>query len=366
MGYQWPDIYPGFDVAAISDSSPEFPASCGRCYEVKCRNTVLTDGYGESIDRSSVCFDDTKSVVVRTVDNCPCQYPSNEYSNKRWCCGDAGAGSAHMDLSVWSFEKLASLNLGVIAISFREVPCNYVSSNPASTDDPSPPEQPWDGAKRPHEKIFVKRFDPTGLPQGAVSEVQDSGQSDGKPIVSATQLYRDGTLQMSEGQELSATTSDGGAQPEDVSKPESEPAPEPESEPAPEPESKSTAEPVSESKPAPVAESSAEEDCQDMQTKDVHTCKEHRDWGNCEEQWLIKDGLCAKTCGRCSPAGAEKASSKPTESQPDSTPAPTSSEDCKDAPPRDQFTCEQHKSWGNCEQQWLINDDLCAKTCGRC
>lgn len=292
MGYQWPDIYPGFDVAAISDASPEFPASCGRCYEVKCRNTVMTDGYGDSIDRSSVCFDESKTVVVRTVDNCPCKYPSNEYSNKRWCCGDAGAGSAHMDLSVWSFEKLASKDLGVIAISFREVPCNYVSSNPASTDNPSPPEQPWEGAKRPHEKIFVKRFDPTGLPQGAVSEVQDPNQSGGKPIVPATQLYRDGTLQMSKGGELSATTS-GGAQPQDVSEPESEPAPEPESEPAPEPESEPA--PETKSEPAPVAD----EDCKDVPPRDDFTCEDHKGWGNCKEQWLINDGLCAKTCGRC-------------------------------------------------------------------
>ena len=354
MGYQWPDIYPGFDVAAISDASPEFPASCGRCYEVKCRNTVLTDGYGESIDRSSVCFDESKTVVVRTVDNCPCQYPSNEFSNKRWCCGDAGAGSAHMDLSIWSFEKLASKDLGVIAISFREVPCNYVSSNPADTDNPSPPEQPWDGAKRPHEKIFVKRFDPTGLPQGAVSEVQDSNQAGGKPIVPATQLYRDGTLQMSEGGDLSATTS-GSAQPQEVS----EPAPEPANEPAPEPES----EPAVEEKSEPAAV--ADEDCKDVKTRDDFTCEQHKGWGNCEKEWLINDGFCAKTCGRCS-SGAEKAPSKPVDSSSDSTPAPTSSEDCKDVPPRDDFTCEDHKGWGNCEKQWLINDGLCAKTCGRC
>ena len=40
--------------------------------------------------------------------------------------------------------------------------------------------------------------------------------------------------------------------------------------------------------------------------------------------------------------------------------------DCNDVPTKDGFTCEQHKVWGNCEKNWLINDGLCAKTCGRC
>jgi len=40
--------------------------------------------------------------------------------------------------------------------------------------------------------------------------------------------------------------------------------------------------------------------------------------------------------------------------------------DCQDTPTKDGFTCKQHKGWGNCEKDWLINDSLCAKTCGRC
>eukprot|EP00890_Picochlorum_soloecismus_P003290 jgi/Picsp_1/3962/NSC_01474-R1_carbohydratebinding protein len=40
--------------------------------------------------------------------------------------------------------------------------------------------------------------------------------------------------------------------------------------------------------------------------------------------------------------------------------------DCKDTPTKDDFTCQQHKGWGNCDKDWLINDGLCAKTCGRC
>ncbi len=37
-----------------------------------------------SFDRTKSCYDSSASVVVRVVDVCPCQYPSNAYSNKRW------------------------------------------------------------------------------------------------------------------------------------------------------------------------------------------------------------------------------------------------------------------------------------------
>lgn len=38
---------------------------------------------------------------------------------------------------------------------------------------------------------------------------------------------------------------------------------------------------------------------------------------------------------------------------------------CVDVPDPEQ-TCATRKEWGNCEQQWLIDADYCAKTCGRC
>lgn len=46
------------------------------------------DGYGQGLDRKSVCYDPSASVVVTITDTCPCSYPGNYYSNKRWCCGD--------------------------------------------------------------------------------------------------------------------------------------------------------------------------------------------------------------------------------------------------------------------------------------
>ena len=72
------------------------PPTAQNSYEVACRNAAFTDGYGASIERNDACRDESQSVVVKVVDNCPCSYPGNAFSNKRWCCGDSGAGAAHM------------------------------------------------------------------------------------------------------------------------------------------------------------------------------------------------------------------------------------------------------------------------------
>ncbi|EFN56233.1 hypothetical protein CHLNCDRAFT_51898 [Chlorella variabilis] len=101
--------------------------TCRRCYEVKCDPRKFTDGYGAVLDRSTVCYNANASVVIQIVDACPCSYPGNYYSNKRWCCGDVD----HIDMSVWAFEKLADLKWGVIALKYRPVPCNYVPAKPA-------------------------------------------------------------------------------------------------------------------------------------------------------------------------------------------------------------------------------------------
>jgi hypothetical protein len=55
MGYQWPDQGTGWDITALSDVHPEYRGSCGVCYEIKCENKGMRDGYGEWIDRNGVC-----------------------------------------------------------------------------------------------------------------------------------------------------------------------------------------------------------------------------------------------------------------------------------------------------------------------
>ncbi len=60
-------------------------------------------------------------MVVRITDTCPCTYPANAYSNKRWCCGDMD----HFDVSVWAFEKLADKKWGVVGIKYRQGGCRW-------------------------------------------------------------------------------------------------------------------------------------------------------------------------------------------------------------------------------------------------
>eukprot|EP00879_Flechtneria_rotunda_P014411 GHRR01015058.1.p1 GENE.GHRR01015058.1~~GHRR01015058.1.p1 ORF type:complete len:136 (+),score=21.77 GHRR01015058.1:159-566(+) len=80
QGYLWPDEGQGWDVAALSDTHPEYAGSCGRCYEIKCDDSSMKDGYGEWIDRNDACKDTEASVVVQITDTCPCIYPGNAYS----------------------------------------------------------------------------------------------------------------------------------------------------------------------------------------------------------------------------------------------------------------------------------------------
>eukprot|EP01024_Parvocaulis_polyphysoides_P007140 TRINITY_DN12147_c0_g1_i1.p1 TRINITY_DN12147_c0_g1~~TRINITY_DN12147_c0_g1_i1.p1 ORF type:complete len:612 (-),score=71.98 TRINITY_DN12147_c0_g1_i1:1325-3160(-) len=122
-GQMCPQKGTGWDVAAMSEAHWAYENSCGRCYEVQCRTATFTDGFGEQIDRTNkdICIQQDSSVVVTVVDTCPCDKENNYYSNARWCCGDM----EHLGLSVYAFEKLASIQNGVIGISYREVPCDY-------------------------------------------------------------------------------------------------------------------------------------------------------------------------------------------------------------------------------------------------
>jgi hypothetical protein len=68
----------------------------------------FTDGYGQVLDRKDgVCYNLYASVVVMITDTCPCHYPNNLYSNKRWCCND----KYHLDMSVWAYEKVRLVRL---------------------------------------------------------------------------------------------------------------------------------------------------------------------------------------------------------------------------------------------------------------
>lgn len=114
----------------------------------------FNDGYGNQLGRDSVCYDPEASVVVRIVDTCPCNYPNNFYSNKRWCCGDMD----HFDLSIWAFEKLADMKWGVIGLKYRPVSCDYVPAKEASAPgSPFPGVPPPPGVSKPWPPRFVER-----------------------------------------------------------------------------------------------------------------------------------------------------------------------------------------------------------------
>lgn len=96
-------VQPAFRLPQLGpDSSTIHPSP--QCFEIRCKPSTFTDGYGETISRESACRNTDESVVVTVTDACPCHKESNIVGNKRWCCGDQN----HMDLSVWAFEKLAS------------------------------------------------------------------------------------------------------------------------------------------------------------------------------------------------------------------------------------------------------------------
>lgn len=75
-----------------------------KCKEVKCRPSSFSDGYGQWLDRTNTCYNNYASVVVMVTDTCPCVFPDNYASNKRWCCGDM----YHLDMSVWAYEKVGT------------------------------------------------------------------------------------------------------------------------------------------------------------------------------------------------------------------------------------------------------------------
>lgn len=138
-GYIWPNEGTGWDVTALPDAHPGYSGSCGRCYEVRCKDTDFTDKFGNKLFRKGVCYDPEASVVVRTTDSCPCNKADNYYSNQRWCCGDMD----HLDLSIWAFEKLADTKWGVIGLQYREVSCGYKPSKVAPAPrSPFPGEGP--------------------------------------------------------------------------------------------------------------------------------------------------------------------------------------------------------------------------------
>ncbi|KAJ9509472.1 hypothetical protein QJQ45_001939 [Haematococcus lacustris] len=175
-------------VAASADQNPDYPGSCGRCYEVRCKSGLLlnnervpirivypdlgggnistvgyfdgdtarpylpsinpnvTDGEGRPFpgnmgEAQKVvdvrCYDENRSLRVRVADSCPCKQvlpdgapgvkPGGEVRRQEWCCGPVH----HFDLSYWAMEQLAHPVFGAIMLNYRPVDC--------TTGTPIPP-----------------------------------------------------------------------------------------------------------------------------------------------------------------------------------------------------------------------------------
>jgi cullin-associated NEDD8-dissociated protein 1 len=143
--------FPKEVYAAVADTNEDYPGSCGRCYQVRCktgfpynngrplrvsdlvyyRPYTIDDNKGRPwpgnpyLEKDvfyTKCWDDKQVITVRVGDSCPCKYPikaTGEIRTQYWCCG----GNNHFDLSFWAFEKLAHPSYGVMPIEYRPVDC---------------------------------------------------------------------------------------------------------------------------------------------------------------------------------------------------------------------------------------------------
>jgi hypothetical protein len=116
-GYGHLDNYPfkSNAIAAMPDVMPEYPGSCGRCFEIKCRGIQAISADGSvNLNRMNACYDTNKTIVIKITDTCPCD------GNQKWCCGDM----PHFDLGLNAFARLSQPGEGIIGLYWRPIPCD--------------------------------------------------------------------------------------------------------------------------------------------------------------------------------------------------------------------------------------------------
>eukprot|EP01026_Neomeris_dumetosa_P022961 TRINITY_DN1978_c0_g1_i10.p1 TRINITY_DN1978_c0_g1~~TRINITY_DN1978_c0_g1_i10.p1 ORF type:complete len:743 (-),score=133.14 TRINITY_DN1978_c0_g1_i10:1384-3612(-) len=157
------------------------------------------------------------------------------------------------------------------------------------------------------------------------------------------------------------------------------------------------------------------------------SCQQRKEWGSCEQDWMIQGDYCAKTCNFCTDQKSEQAIDKlsfPSSSSSGNDKLPRSpsqiqtistspsvdiyslvnftndsnqtiaqdnasemrrkrssgSNDndfleeigkqvfCMDVIPNSEseISCQKRKEWGACDKEWMIQGQFCAKTCGYC
>ncbi|KAL6764674.1 hypothetical protein V8C86DRAFT_2468022 [Haematococcus lacustris] len=183
--------YPRDAVAASADANSDYPGSCSRCYEIRCRSgPVLSNSrqpikivYGVSGQPPSIgyfdgdkwrpylpsinpnvtdengrpfpgnpgeadnqivvqCYDEAKSLRVRVIDSCPCTQvlkegapgvkAGGETRRQEWCCGPV----THFDISYWAMQQLAHPVTGAIMLNYRPVDCDTGAPVPPNIISP--------------------------------------------------------------------------------------------------------------------------------------------------------------------------------------------------------------------------------------
>eukprot|EP01025_Chloroclados_australasicus_P054054 TRINITY_DN6403_c0_g3_i2.p1 TRINITY_DN6403_c0_g3~~TRINITY_DN6403_c0_g3_i2.p1 ORF type:complete len:2015 (-),score=226.42 TRINITY_DN6403_c0_g3_i2:1689-7733(-) len=118
--------------------------------------------------------------------------------------------------------------------------------------------------------------------------------------------------------------------------------------------------------------------CSDIVPDGDFTCQQQKQFDKCNQSWMIAGNFCDRTCGRCgatsnvSPAqDTATVFSTPQQQQPTdppivTSPSSTPASNCEDVPPNQWFTCEEQKSFGMCDREWMTAKNYCASTCERC
>lgn len=138
-----------------------------------------------------------------------------------------------------------------------------------------------------------------------------------------------------------------------------------------------------------------------LHASDGYTCAQRKEWGNCNDDWMVSGDFCAATCGRCGGSdcwdkevgGKEQTNCAVCHGVPPLPHPPShcaeswnlylhvmipvpiqhmsiSHEDARKLNHlpvcADGYTCAQRKEWGNCNDDWMVSGGFCEQTCGRC
>ncbi|GMH23186.1 hypothetical protein Nepgr_025029 [Nepenthes gracilis] len=110
----------GLQTTALSSSLWNNGATCGACYEIKCKNSP------------EWCKPGASSIVVTATNQCPPNYGGQD----GWC----NPPREHFDLSQPAFLQIAEYKGGIVPVQYRRVPCKREGGIRFTI---SPKSNPW-------------------------------------------------------------------------------------------------------------------------------------------------------------------------------------------------------------------------------